>query len=1514
MGIAQGLVAKFSSSPVTGCPPLIVNFKDESTGAPTSWRWDFGNGSSSNQQNPNITYFLPGSYTVKLVVKNASNADSVIKTQHINVNLPPVVNFGASSTTGCSPLPVQFTDSSLSGFGNIVSWQWDFGDGNSSTLQNPFHVYRGSGNFTVTLWVTNSSGCVKLFTRPAYIQLLATPDANFAHSISQGCSPPATVTFNNTSTSLLPFSYFWDFGNGNTSTERNPIQSYINSGVYSPKLVITNNNGCADTLAKPDAIKVQFARADFSVPAGICAGTPLTITNTSLPGSVAAQWSFSDGTFSNAINPVKTFANTGVYQVKLVNNFGSCIDSVIKTITVTSKPTPSFTATNTSGCRAPLTVAFNNTSANAAGYLWKFGDGATATDVNPTHTYTQPGNYQVTLTAINSSGCADSIIKSDFIQIRSPKILSLNDLPAKGCLPYTITPSAVIQTPDAVASYFWDFGDGGTSASANPSYTYTSPGSYTVKLIIITSTGCTDTLIQTRAVNVGNKPVASLAAFPVTACANVSVNFTDQSTGNATEWLWLFGDGAISNLQNPAHLYSDTGKFSITLIATNYGCSDTLVEKDYVYVLPPVAVFDTALACSDRLTRTFIDKSIAADSWRWDFGDGGNSSQPNPKHTFPASGSYTVKLTVTNGACTSTMDKVIKVLGNPGQLTASTQEICRGKQITFDVGNIQKTDIIRYTWHPLGLSNPSGGTTTQAPFSFAYPSTGSHLPAVVTTDSIGCMDTLLLGNPVKIYGPSVAFAPASPGVCFATPLQFLDSSVTDGIHPITQWVWNFGDGGSRAYSSPPFEHTYNYTGTFGISLSVTDSYGCTDSLFKPNVVTVSKADAKFTSADSLTCPGAPVQFTNQSVGSGIGFSWDFGDGGTSNVENPVHSYTSPGTYTIRLITTNTNGCPDTLIKNNFIRVDKPVAKFQVSDSFICQPIQILFTDSSRYATSWSWTFDNGNTSTLQNPVNVFSSSRLYTVKLVVTGPGGCKDSAFKPINVDLLSGTLTYSPITGCAPMPITFTASSSRQVDYIWNFGDGNSITTIDSIATNTYTTLGKFLPQILLRDVRGCTVPVNGKDSIVVEKILPKVSASHRSLCDSGMVQFADSSISMGAMNYQWFFGDGGTSNVKNPSHFYTASGSYDVRLILTSSLFGCQDSIIFPNYIRVTTTVAPAVTITASATTICAGKPITFIAHPVNGGTTPVYEWKVNGNNIGVGGDTLVINSLADNDVVSCVLRSSLQCITTPAIASNDITITVVPNLTPAVTITPSSTNICIRTSATFIAVPVNGGTNPLYQWKVNDRNVGNNTNTYTSNNFSNGDIITCVITSSEVCTTEPTATSNAVRMNVYAYPQVNAGPDLIVLQGWKGVLNPSVSAVEAKYKWTPSIYLSNDSELRPVSTPQSDVTYKLTVTGIGGCSASDEVFIKVLKLYIPNVFSPNGDGINDKWLINNLQFFPEARVDIFNRYGQLLFRSTGYEHPWDGTYNGSPLPVGVYYYVIELKNQGVKPFGGSVTLLR
>src|SRR6476620_2256321 len=602
---AQDPVANFTANNSSGCAPLRVTFTDQSTGNPTSWTWDFGNGQLSTVQNPVVTYSQPGTYTVRLIVKNDSSIDDEIKTDYITVFAPPAASFAASLTTACAPAAIQFTDHSTSPPGSsVTSWQWDFGDGGTSTQQNPSHTYTNTGFYSVTLQITNSNGCKRTASIGRYIRIVSGINVDFAFLQPPTCQSPFLINFQDQSSGPGTLSYSWNFGNGTTSTIQNPSTTYNAAGTYSVKLSVQSDLGCSGTNTKD--IVVAGKTTDFTAPANICVGQTINILNNSVPAPVSSSWTFSDGTTSSQINPVKTFLSGGTFQVKLVNNYGNCKDSVTKDVTVITSPAIDFSSDDSISCDAPFTVQFTDKSPIASAWSWDFGDGSTSTEQNPNHTYTNPGFYDVSLTITLAGGCSNVITKSQYIKIK-PIITSISNAPAGGCAPFTFSPIPNIQSIDSIVSYSWDLGEPGAVYNTQfPTHTYNSTGTYSITLTVTTQSGCVKTITLPKGVITGTKPTADFTFTPDNTCASTPIQFTDNSLtspGADVEWNWDFGDGGHSTAQNPTHVFQGTGTLTVRLVVSNNVCQGFVTKS--ITVLPPVANFGYTVNCNNHVTVAF---------------------------------------------------------------------------------------------------------------------------------------------------------------------------------------------------------------------------------------------------------------------------------------------------------------------------------------------------------------------------------------------------------------------------------------------------------------------------------------------------------------------------------------------------------------------------------------------------------------------------------------------------------------------------------------------------------------------------------------------------------------------------------------------------------------------------------------------------------------------------------------------------------------------------------------------
>ncbi|MEP7108427.1 MAG: PKD domain-containing protein, partial [Ferruginibacter sp.] len=1560
IGKAQ-LTANFSASPTVGCAPLLVNFADQTAGNPTEWKWDLGDGTISFLQNPSVSYFNPGFYTVKLVAKNAAGADSVVKTQYINVSVQPTVQFTASVNSGCFPLPVQFTDQSTGGGDSIETWQWDFGDGFSSGEQSPLHIYNNSGNFNVTLRIINKKGCLNTFSKDQYIRIDAGVTANFSSIVPSLCSAPVTINFQNLSIGTGTLAYQWLFGDGAASSLPNPSHIYNSAGTYTVKLIVTNATGCKDTLSKPNAFVVGNVSAAFIANDIICAGAPQFITNTSSPLPSSATWYFGDGTSSNKINPVKQYSNPGVYQIKMIANFGSCLDSAFKTVTVIPKPAAAFSSDDSANCKYPFTVNFTDQSLNAVSYQWDFGDNTNSTLPNPSHIYNNFGNFNVQLVITSTNGCTDTLKKTNYIHIIKPNVV-FNNLPDSGCVPFTKYFASTTTSLSPVITYLWDFGDGSTSVNPTPTHSYSSPGIYAVNVIITTAGGCADTATLARGIIATSRPVAVFSATPRNTCARTSINFIDESTGNVSKWLWDFGDGSTSATQNPRHTYFDTGYFNVQLIVWNTGCPDTVNYGDYIHINPPIARFIESFDCNRPLERVFTNQSKGADEWAWDFGDGNTSTLFSPEHAYSQPGTYIVSLFVRNrtSGCDFTTVKTIQVVNANASFFASDTIICKGSNIIF-TNNDSITTVKAFEWN-FGDGTTSNSTTTNTA-THLYTASGNYTVRLIITDILGCKDTMTKTSYIRIDGPTAKFVPSVPGSCLNNMVTFNDASAGDNEHPIQTWSWNYGDGNTEILSTPPFQHNYTTPGAYMVILKVTDSKGCADSIKIATALIISKPEAKFTTPDTVTCPSKQVVFTNQSAGPGLSWLWNFGDGKTSVAQNPAHNYLTDGIYSVKLFIRDQYGCMDSVTRPALISIITPVANFTMSDSFsICPPLIVQFNNQSVQTIKQNWDFGDGTSASIFNPSHFYNYPGTYTVTLTVTGEGGCTDTMKHNIVLRGPRGTFIYDPATGCDPLKSNFIASTRDRISFIWDFNDGTTVSTTDSVISHNYTNPGMFLPKMILVDANGCQVPITGKDTIIVNGVTAKFNFLEMLICDRGNVSFLNSTVSNDIITgYNWSLGDGGTSTLQNPQHMYTATGIYYPGLIV-HTLNGCVDSFVSPIPVKVVA--SPQINITSTQNG-CTPLAVTFhgiVAVPDtsrltwtwifgNGDASSIQNPAIQNYNVaGVYNPAVVVtNSSGCKDTANKIIEAYII----PAVnAGRDTTICHRIGVTLQATGTANykwspSAGLSCTNCANPVATPDSArkyivkGTSlegcsavdsllvkVQYPFKIKYsatdtlckgqtlRLLATGTDRFQwspSTGLNNSNIASPVGNPDTTITYRVVGTDNLgcfsdtgyVFVKVFPIPAVNAGDDKTINIGKSIDLVPAISSDVSEVIWSPTGSIFRNTYPAISVKPNQTTEYTAEVKNKGGCMARDKATVYVIcngvNVYIPNTFSPNGDGANDNFYPRGTGLFKIKTLRIFNRWGEIVFEKSSFNandpaFGWDGTYKGVKLSADVFVYMI------------------
>ncbi|WP_148705478.1 PKD domain-containing protein [Methanosarcina siciliae] len=598
--------ADFTVDKTSGIAPLTVQFSDTSTGTPSAWSWDFGDGETSTDRNPSHIYDSEGSYTVTLTVSNSLGNDTETKTGYIDV-AGTSVSFTTDTTVGTFPLTVQFTGQST---GSPTAWHWDFGDGDTSTDKNPVHTYLSAGTYDVNLTVTGSGGSDR-FVKEDYISVEAIT----------GSSLPLTTEQSGTVSGNLYVGSFQPV----------PFASQPTSGV--------TERDVSQSFEIPAYIDVQWARVYVNIYSGSGSANWPLLATTTLDGD-------GDGSYETTLGvenmDMEYYSADGT--VYWLNNHTSRVYSDYEieydvTDQITSA-NPSVhvkiekTGTNFDGRLKALTlvVAYNDGDSDEVKY-W----------VNHGGDWIDSGSSSTTFATSSLTDGFTNATLSNVALSSTDGSYTFNSVSLDSANP--------ISPINYYENHTWSVTDAITAGS-DSSFQYSPLGS-SFKTTLATLA------VEYPAGSIA--PSAGFSASPTFGEAPLTVNFTDESTNSPTSWSWDFGDGSTSTEQNPVHAYTAEGNYSIKLTVTNAGGSDEELKTDYITVLEtstpepePVAAFTADVTNGNSpLTVNFTDHSTGSPtSWLWDFGDDSNSTEQNPVHTYASAGSYTVNLTVENAAGT----------------------------------------------------------------------------------------------------------------------------------------------------------------------------------------------------------------------------------------------------------------------------------------------------------------------------------------------------------------------------------------------------------------------------------------------------------------------------------------------------------------------------------------------------------------------------------------------------------------------------------------------------------------------------------------------------------------------------------------------------------------------------------------------------------------------------------------------------------------------------------------------
>jgi PKD repeat protein len=1177
------------------------------------------------------------------------------------------------------------------------------------------------------------------------------------------------------------------------------------------------------------------------------------------------------------------------------------------------------------------------------------------------HTYAATvGTFVITLTVPLSACTLTMLVVSELPSGGGISVFGGNGYV---CAPGTVTLTNNCTNPSPTTTYFWDFGDGTTQLFG--------PSNYLQNIVHTFSAGTVTNCKRTISVTAFNycKPLGAQAGVDVDIYDienNIAIN-VDAITkclpdniftfSNGTAPLNCFPEGNNTQRQERWNVGDKWGKgvdsiigwrpfppalpFSIAyppvigshqvMLVDSNKCGLKTTSLTVNIVNPPVAGLIAPLTVCQNAAATFSNSSATGPgiAYKWNFGTNSvfnNIGGGNKTITYGTPGTYTVRVVVfingSNASCSDTASAVINVLAAPvSNFSFSPATGC--SSITGVTFSNSSTNANTYTW-TFGNSNTSF-LQTPPPQNYNLP--GAYTVSLAVTATTGCIHTKT--GKVTVYSTPVPNFPVFTN-CVNSVSSFSNTSTVTGTAAINSYTWNFGDGSPKTNTQNP-THTYTLANTYTVKLIVATAF-CRDSITKSISINL-RPTPNFVFTPTINCPPFPITFSNTTL-NGVNYLWRFGTAptATSNLAAPSFTYLNTTqttqTYSITLISSTGVGCADSVKK--IIRVyPKPVASFTTNGIAGCSPIAINFTNTSIGATTYSWNFGDGGSTTQTNTAHTYTnvglSLQTRTVELFVNNSFGCKDTVRLQLQVypEPLSN-FTLTPGSGCHPLAVNFSPALGA-ISYTWNYGDGSSI----SNATNpphTYTNTGTndqtFTVTLGTTNAFGCFAFATATATVFGTPVANFIHSPNAG-CTPMSVTFTNTS-QLNNTN-SWNFGNGLVSSAVDPVITYTnlpGSGSqvFNITLTVTTSN-GCTDFVTK----QVSLLKQPKSVFTLD-TPACAPKIIQFQNNSIDNNAS-LWSFGDNTQSTLDSPQKLYTNSTAFNLVfnVTLMVTSNDGCIHT------------------------STVPLVIHPKPVFFVISApDSGCSPL---KVNfSKVVGAVKYTW---DFYKDPAVPKVVTTGSISNTfiNKTGFDQSYQVEMIAEDQfgckdtanrtIKVFPNPIALfrADPLKVYIPNeatnfidLSSLASIYQWDfGDGGKSNEKQPSHTYTSPGEYVVTLTVTSAKGCVDSYRLPEKVealdeTQVVLPNAFTPNATGspgsVYDPLATNNDIFHPQIRgtekynFSVFSRWGELLFDTKNPDEGWDGYYKGKLCIQDVYIWKISATFVDGKTYNktGDVLLLR
>ncbi|GAA4493948.1 hypothetical protein GCM10023172_03220 [Hymenobacter ginsengisoli] len=864
--------------------------------------------------------------------------------------------------------------------------------------------------------------------------------------------------------------------------------------------------------------------------------------------------------------------------------------------------------------------------------------------------------------------------------------------------------------------------------------------------------------------------------------------------------------------------------------------------------------------------------------------------------------------------------------GHPLTLTATSLLLDGGSgyNATFAGSSGSPT----YVGSPVGAYTATGTTGGTVSGTFVFTPTCAQARAApydiaLVLQDVGCAGKLtsdvLRITVVLPTGPTAIAGPLT--ICGLNTTQTYTAS--GGTAPTVRWAVT----GGTIVGSPtdnPVTVRWATAGAGAITAQGVSKYGCLVDLVTSNV-TVSPAQTLTLAGTQPICQGGSTTLTVS--GGTAPYTVTGGATPVSGAGPFVLSPTQTTTYTIT--GTTSSGCP-AVGQVTVTVAPLPVASAGTAAT-ICPGGSAQLGAAPASGLTYSWSPATGlSSSTVANPtvtlLNATSAALTQTYTLTVTNAAGCQASSTVAVTIAPVPVPVPGAAVTLCQGGSAQLGAAPVSGLTYSWSPATGLSSSTVANPTVTLPNATSAALTQtytLTVTNAAGCQA--SGTVAVTATPlVMPGTIGADQTVCagtvPAPLTSTSGASGGIGPYAYQW---ESSPDNLTWTALASATGAAYAPGPVAATTYFrrrvvvgAC--SMVYSNVVAITA--QPLRMVAVALPTLpaqCAGTPLTFTPTPTNAGTAPTYRWLVNGLPVSTA-PSYTSSTLTDGDLVQVELTPTAGlCTSGVAVATARVSLTSTPLPVVAMQL-QTALPVCIGSPLTFsFGQATNAGPalQYQYQWQVDGVAVAGATGpTFTSTTLRDGQAVRLVLGTTNSCGQPVTATSAAVRVAITQPVQISAGPDKIITEGEKVVLEGTADGTyPVVWSPAPTLTFRNGNQLRPEAAPLVTTTYTLAA-GAGYCGSTSPVTITVLpRVRIPSAFSPNGDNTDDTWQIDNIGQYANNRVIVFNRWGAKIFEATNYRqgNEWNGTINGQPAPIGTYYYLITLGNS--KSFTGPITVV-